>query len=253
MRSFCLSFFCSLFVACFMPFFAMAQEEPGILVETKTTKPAYLLGEPVVVSTRITNYTHADADIGFRSHLIKASRNGGDFFLLDSAPRYCGPLRAIKLRPMESFQSAVLGYDWLDPVFSLLMTYEKKVPDPRLVWRYERESAFGQPGSYRVKSVAYTGQLENRKELPALAASFEIEMPKGDDLEVWKRISGERKAKYAQLMVDGHIDEKNYRERDAIAREIKEILRDYPKSVYSPYLKAGIENYKKLLPGQIED
>jgi hypothetical protein len=108
---------------------------------------------------------------------------------------------------------------------------------------------FPETGVYNVKAVSYYQTLDNYRDLQKPSIEIESEPieititePKGEDLEVWNQIKGNRDI--AVLMQSNHLFTSDLDEKAKLVNQVEQIIERYPNSTYSAYLKPSLEKFK---------
>jgi hypothetical protein len=221
-----------------------------VYLQMKANKDSYILGEPIHLIGEYINDTDEDVLIYLaKTTVISVAKDGQDFKWFDSEPTNCSISRPFLLKAKQAFTKIDEPFTRNNGVF--LLNAEGEAPHSYKV-RTEKivpNFAFQDIGTYYAKYGAELVTDEKKRTSDPIRTEpvkITITEPMGDDLEVWKIISGENKSKFTQLMRSGGFYERDEIKKTDFIKEVEQILADYPNSIYSSYLRNGIDNFKKL-------
>lgn len=207
-------------------------------LEISATKSEYLLGEPVIVESRLrrigdrsVNHRYAWGD----RDLVFWIAKGGDEFL---GYRF-GKITA---EASLSFSEGMGRYRTTDAIFfnSKPVTYNLSENDRRKVERgmILTDYAFPEPGEYRIKSTLLFGRGggEISERIWSNEISISVKEPEGDDLRVWEIMKADPRIGY--FMMEGVVPYRVPSIEDTFLAEIDRITSQYPNSYLAGLLKA---------------
>lgn len=215
--------------------------------QVKTNKSLFVLGEPVRLETQIFNDSKNSVKVQpvienlFRLFISKDGKTFVNFVTPKSA-RFDG---IINFRTLESGQTSTTNIMILwhgKPDYSGL-------DDKRKSWYQERDKnlmivtdyAFPESGIYFVKFKSnMLNEVGEEVSVESEPAQIIINDPTGEDLEVWNKIQG--KQEIALLMQGAFLD--NQEKNSKMVQEVENILTDHPYSIYSSYLRQGLDKLK---------
>jgi hypothetical protein len=224
----------------------------NVLLSIKTGKERYILGELVNFDVRFFNSGNQKIEVwknapgtGMMELRIKKKSDA------DYRKYQVGGKERAKLRVLEANQNIQFVYSAL---FNGKPNYKHLNPNAaKLADEQERkiltDLVFPEAGQYHIKVVSYYRTPEavgdsNKTPISVESEPIEvtIEEPKGEDLEVWNQIKGNRDI--AVLMQSNQLITSDSNEKVKLVNEVEQIIERYPNSTYSAYLKPSLEKFK---------
>jgi hypothetical protein len=221
-----------------------------VYLKMSANKDSYILGEPIRLIGDYINHTDHDVLL-YLSKLtaINVAKEGEEFKWFDANPTDCSFSTGFLLKANTTYSTLHnLGQE-RNGVFLLNAIGEAPHSYKVRTEIIEPNYAFQGVGTYYAKYEASLVTDEKKRTSDPIRTEpvkITITEPMGDDLEVWKIISGENKSKFTQLMRSGGFYERDEIKKTDFINEVEQILTDYPNSIYSSYLRNGIDNFKKL-------
>jgi len=228
---------------------AASADYSGLQLEIQLASPSVVLGEPVIVSLKLTNRGATPVTSSYR--LIPGlmiSQDGKSFSPYDPHP-FMGSVVAIQPRPPEllnpgqakSVQVQVLYVPSL--LFSSAEPRAAAAGAESLSWEERalrayygpstKHLAFPRPGKYYLK--ARYGSVESE------VATLSVAYPKGGDARAWEEL---KSTPYAVCIQSPHW---SLRATDVVA--FSDFLVRYPNTVYSRPLARALISYLEHPPG----
>lgn len=214
-----------------------------LALKAKTNKEAFVLGEPITVEFEISNNGESSAMVhggGVETGFLKVFIAGQD----GKYKQYFGygwglrMSRMLNLAPGTShkYNDAAILWNGKINVSGL----SERAAKEKLQGKITTDYALPEPGVYFIKGITYIG--ENATPIESEPVQIVVDEPVGDDLQVWNQIKGNREI--ALLMQVGEFDTSMNEEKENLAREIGQIIVQYPNSIYANYFKPNLEKYK---------
>lgn len=110
-----------------------------------------------------------------------------------------------------------------------------------LAGKITTEYALPDPGVYFIKGVSSISSTPGEGVFEPIRVV--IDEPKGDDLEVWNKIKGDREIAY--LLQKAAFDTGKEERKQELIAKVEQILVLHPYSVYSTYLGPNLKKYKE--------
>jgi hypothetical protein len=243
--------------------FAQTEVNKQVYLQMSSNKDSYILGEPIQINGEYINNTNKDALIyvGRTNGILLA--DGEDYKYFDAAPTDCSISRPFQLKAGQSYKTLDKPYNYKNVVFLMnamgdrspkincdgLKRAEKAICIEKREKPVPVKYAFQDVGTYYAK---YGGSLitdeknDKTEPIPTEPVKITIFEPTGDDLEVWRVIGGEDRQMFADLMRSGSLYEKDEVKKITFMNEVEQILIDYPNSIYSNYLRDGLDSFKRF-------
>jgi hypothetical protein len=210
-----------------------------ILLTGKTNKDKFLFGEPVKLSFDITNTG---------SSPLKVSKGGfdvGNFkvYIADKTLEY----------------RQVFGFDWGNrctfETVNLEPNQKHQYEASNILWNGKRDGSHFSPlanAEYAKERLVTDYIFENTGEhfikgitldkIESKPIKITIEEPKGEDLEIWNQIKGNKEIAF--LMQSNQLNTSDSNEKAKLVNQVEQIIERYPNSTYSAYLKPSLEAFK---------
>jgi hypothetical protein len=207
-------------------------------------KPIYNQGEFVKLSFEVINETAKPIPLAYSPDVATGYLSVWIAFGEQRFNRYnntsWGRMESggITLQPGQAYKSeATVLYNSKPDISRLNVDSIKKSEDGAILSYY----AFPDVGNYSIKAILVMPD-ETRTKIESEPIQIIVNEPVGDDLSVWNMIkdSGE----IAYFIQKGDFSTANDEEREKLAKEVEQIVVDYPSSALARQLSQNLEKFK---------
>lgn len=214
-----------------------------VILEGKTNKETYILGEPVTFQFEFTNKGSEPVSIvanGIDAGTLRvfAAGENGEFKKISGYGWGLGWAHFINLEPGQSHKFEEASVLWNGkPDVSHLSKYAQ---EQELKGKILTDYIFQEPGVYLVKAI--TSINKGTAEIESRPIQISVSAPLGDDLKIWNQVKGNRDI--ALLLQAGTFSVDNADEKAKLIKKVEQIIEKYPNSFYTGYLKPNLEKFK---------
>lgn len=220
-----------------------SNEVHGLVLQGKTNKNVYILGEPVTLNFKFINEGKSPQTIysgGVMVGNLKIFIENADGQFREYFASGWGRERAYELtiNPNAEFDypDAVVLWNGKPNVSHLNRAAAEQVTAGKILTEY----GFQNSGIYFVKGLSYVGN--SGEQIESTPLQIVVNEPVGDDLVVWQKIEGNRDI--ALLMQTGNFGTSDSAIAEKLVSDVENLITEFPNSTYTSYLKPNLELFK---------
>lgn len=229
-----------------------SQDSTDIVLEIKTDKENYLLGELITLRFKVTNKSDQPVAVDKNSSVYTGSIEVFVAYEKGQFKKYYGPRwgtldvggnSSFELKPGDSFESeaTLLQNPHLDTSHLNENAAKHALEQANLV---EGNYLLSRPGTYYIKAILHDG--ETKKVLESEPIQVIADEPQADDLEIWEKIKDDRS--YGYFIQTGGLSEHPAGAKTMkMVKHLDELITRHPHSKYATMINSGLSKHKEKL------